>query len=263
MKFRPCIDIHNGKVKQIKGASLADRGDKAEENFVSDREASLYAALYKENNLPGGHVIVLNDRNSAYHEASERQALSALSAYPGGMQYGGGVTDENASLFLKAGASHVIVTSFVFKDGGLNYDNLRKLQREAGKEHIVLDLSCRKTEDDRYAVVTDRWQKFSDFIVTTESLQELSKECSEFLIHAVDKEGERAGIDRELLRILSGPLSIPVTYAGGVAGLSDIEIIRQEGRGKVDFSIGSALTLFGGSLELQEVVDCAVSCNML
>ncbi len=255
MKFRPCIDIHNGKVKQLKGASLSDSSGSADENFVSDRGASFYAGIYREKKLYGGHVIVLNNASSEYYEQSENEALSALKAFPGGLQYGGGVNDRNAASFLEAGASHVIVTSFVFREGKLFYDNLRALQRETGVERIVLDLSCRKKEDGSYYVVTDRWQKFSDFEVTKESLSSLSGECSEFLIHAVDVEGHSAGIDRELLSILSGVENISLTYAGGVRNTEDIDIIRKEGRNRVDFTVGSSLNLFGGSLSLEEIEE--------
>lgn len=248
MKFRPCIDIHNGKVKQVKGASLSDSADTADENFVSDREAFVYADFYKEKGLSGGHVIVLNSPFSEFYGPSVYAARGALAAYPGGMQYGGGVNNENAATFLDAGASHVIVTSFVFRDGKLNYDNLAKLQKEIGKEKIVLDLSCRKKIDGKYYVVTDRWQMFTDLEVTVENLKSLSGECSEFLVHAVDVEGKAAGIDVELLRILSGVGVIPVTYAGGVKDLQDIDRIFKEGKGKVDFTVGSALSIFGGSL---------------
>ncbi len=262
MKFRPCIDIHNGKVKQVKGASLSDSADTADENFVSDREAFVYADIYKEKGLSGGHVIVLNSPFSEFYGPSVYAARGALAAYPGGMQYGGGVNNENAATFLDAGASHVIVTSFVFRDGKLNYDNLAKLQKEIGKEKIVLDLSCRKREDGKYYVVTDRWQMFTDLEVTVENLKNLSGECCEFLVHAVDVEGKAAGIDVELLRILSGVGVIPVTYAGGVKDLQDIDRIFKEGKGKVDSTVGSALSLFGGSLTPEAIMGRTEQLSM-
>lgn len=255
MRFRPCIDIHNGKVKQVRGASLSDSAGTADENFVSDREAFVYADIYKEKGLPGGHVIVLNSPFSEFYGPSVYAARGALSAYPGGMQYGGGVNDENAASFLDAGASHVIVTSFVFRDGKLDRDNLKKLQKAVGKEKIVLDLSCRKKEDGKYYVVTDRWQMFTDLEVTAESLGGLADECSEFLVHAVDVEGKAAGIDIDLMKILSGVREIPVTYAGGVKDLKDIDSIYREGKGRVDFTVGSALSLFGGNLALDAITD--------
>ena len=117
MKFRPCIDIHNGKVKQIVGGSLTDVQDQASENFVSEQDASFYAELYKKAGIKGGHVILLNGHDSPYYESTKEQALLALHTYSGGLQIGGGVNPENAGEYLDAGASHVIVTSYVFKDG--------------------------------------------------------------------------------------------------------------------------------------------------
>lgn len=255
MRLRPCIDIHNGKVKQIVGSSLRDETEGTRENFVSAYDAAYYAEIYRSRSLKGGHVIVLNSRTSEYYEASKKAAFSALSAFPGGMQYGGGINNENAEAFLAAGASHVIVTSFVFKDGKLNMENLRKLQHECGRERIVLDLSCRKKEDGHYYVTTDRWQKYTDLTVTGESLRRLSSECGEFLIHAVDMEGKGQGVDRELIRILSGVKEIPVTYAGGIKSLSDVDIIKEEGLGRVDYTVGTALELFGGGLKLDELIN--------
>ena len=254
MRLRPCIDIHNGKVKQIVGSSLKDEKESVKENFVSEYDAAYYAGIYMDRALTGGHVIVLNSHTSEYYEASRKAAFSALSAFPGGMQYGGGINNENAALFLEAGASHVIVTSFVFRDGRLNTENLRRLQSECGKERIVLDLSCRKKEDGHYYVTTDRWQKYTDLMVTEESLRNLSSECGEFLVHAVDKEGKGEGVDRELIRILSGVKEIPVTYAGGIKSLADVDIIEKEGAGRIDYTVGTALDLFGGKLKLDELI---------
>ena len=195
MRFRPCIDIHNGKVKQIVGGSLRDRGDLAKENFVSGQSASWYASLYKRDGLKGGHVILLNKEGSPYYEATRKQAVLALGTWPGGLQLGGGVTPENAEIWLEAGASQVIVTSYVFQDGRIQYDNLEKMRNTVGKERLVLDLSCRK-RDGEYYVVTDRWQKFTDVRVTPELLTELSESCREFLIHAEDVEGKASGIEQ-------------------------------------------------------------------
>ncbi|MCR5527329.1 MAG: phosphoribosylformimino-5-aminoimidazole carboxamide ribotide isomerase [Lachnospiraceae bacterium] len=254
MQFRPCIDIHNGKVKQIVGASLRDQGDSAAENFVADRPSSYYASIYREQGLSGGHVIMLNSSDSEYYKKTKEEALLALRTYPGGMQAGGGITDENAAVFLEAGASHVIVTSFVFKDGRLREDNLQKLQREVGKERIVLDLSCRHRDGKLY-IVTDRWQKFTDMEVTPELLEELSRECGEYLIHAVDVEGKAAGIDEEVVRLMSKVRTIPVTYAGGVRSVEDLIKIRDIGNGRVNATVGSALKLFGGTLEIDEIKE--------
>ncbi len=253
MRFRPCIDIHNGKVKQIVGGSLRDRGDLAKENFVSGQSASWYASLYKRDGLKGGHVILLNKEGSPYYEATRKQAVLALGTWPGGLQLGGGVTPENAEIWLEAGASQVIVTSYVFQDGRIQYDNLEKMRNTVGKERLVLDLSCRK-RDGEYYVVTDRWQKFTDVRVTPELLTELSESCSEFLIHAVDVEGKASGIEQELVRMLGAWEGIPVTYAGGVGSMEDLGLLRELGRGRVDVTVGSALDLFGGCIPYQNVV---------
>ncbi|HIT67901.1 MAG TPA: phosphoribosylformimino-5-aminoimidazole carboxamide ribotide isomerase [Candidatus Merdisoma merdipullorum] len=253
MRFRPCIDIHNGKVKQIVGGSLRDRGDLAKENFVSGQSASWYASLYKRDGLEGGHVILLNKEGSPYYEATRKQAVLALGTWPGGLQLGGGVTPENAEIWLEAGASQVIVTSYVFQDGRIQYDNLEKMRNTVGKERLVLDLSCRK-RDGEYYVVTDRWQKFTDVRVTPELLTELSESCSEFLIHAVDVEGKASGIEQELVRMLGVWEGIPVTYAGGVGNMEDLGLLKELGKGRVDVTIGSALDLFGGCIPYQNVV---------
>ena len=189
MRFRPCIDIHNGKVKQIVGGTLMDEGDKARENFVSEQDASWFAALYRDADLPGGHVILLNSPDSPYYEATRRQAFLALGTYPGGLQLGGGVNPENACAYLDAGASHVIVTSYVFRDGRIRWENLEQMVRSVGRSRLVLDLSCRK-KDGKYYIVTDRWQKFTDTVLTPEMMHTLSSFCDEFLVHAVDVEGK-------------------------------------------------------------------------
>ena len=253
MRFRPCIDIHNGRVKQIVGESLRDQSDSAEENFVSEQTAAWYASLYRRDGLKGGHVILLNGADSPYYEATRQQAEEALGAYPGGLQLGGGVNPENAEGWLKAGASHVIVTSYVFRDGQIQYDNLEKMRNTVGKEHLVLDLSCRKKNEDYY-VVTDRWQRFTEVKVTPELLTELAGSCSEFLLHAVDVEGKASGIEQELVRMLGSWEGIPVTYAGGVGSMGDLELLKELGKGRVDVTIGSALDLFGGCIPYQNVV---------
>ena len=185
MKFRPCIDIHNGKVKQIVGGSLLDEGNQAIDNYVSEQDASFYGELYRESNLKGGHIIILNPVGSEYYEEDVRQAQLALQTFPGGLQIGGGITADNAKSFLEKGATHVIVTSYVFKNGEIQMERLHKLVEAVGKEHLVLDLSCRK-KDGKYYIVTDRWQKFTNVVVTHEILDMLSQYCDEFLIHAVD-----------------------------------------------------------------------------
>ena len=254
MEFRPCIDIHNGAVKQIVGGSLRDAGDTAKENFVSEQDAAFYARLYQKLGICGGHVILLNPVSSEYYAATKSQAFSALHAWPGGLQAGGGITPENAAEFLEAGASHVIVTSYVFRDGSIDYVRLNKMVEAVGREHLVLDLSCRKANNSRYYVVTDRWQKFTDTEVTPETLYELSTYCDEFLIHAADVEGKQRGVDAELISILAKLENFPVTYAGGVGSFADLDILKTAGRGRLNVTIGSALDLFGGSMSLAEVL---------
>ncbi|MBO4748735.1 MAG: phosphoribosylformimino-5-aminoimidazole carboxamide ribotide isomerase [Lachnospiraceae bacterium] len=252
MEFRPCIDIHNGKVKQIVGASLKDQGDQATENFVATQDADHYALLYRDAGIRGGHVILLNPEGSEYYEQTKAQALKALSAYPGGLQVGGGIRSDNASEFLSAGASHVIVTSYVFQGGEILFDRLKDLVRTVGKEHLVLDVSCRRVGDD-YFVVTDRWQKITKEKVTPKLLSRLSKYCDEFLIHAVDVEGKNRGIEQDLARMLGQYEGIPITYAGGVHSYEDIELLGELGKGRLNVTVGSALDLFGGTLSFEEV----------
>lgn len=254
MRFRPCIDIHNGKVKQIVGGSLRDEADSAKNNFVSDLDADFYADLYKKNNIKGGHIIILNAKDSEYYEADIEQAKKALKAYPGGLQIGGGVNADNARDYINMGATHVIVTSYVFKDGKINYDNLNKLRDIVGREHLVLDLSCRK-KDGQYYIVTDRWQKFTDVVVSEMVLDELSEYCSEYLIHAVDVEGKAKGIEEELAELLGNWGKLPITYAGGVGSFSDLEKLRELADNKIDVTIGSALDIFGGNMEYDKVIE--------
>jgi phosphoribosylformimino-5-aminoimidazole carboxamide ribotide isomerase len=255
LEFRPCIDIHNGKIKQIVGSSLRDEGNQATENFVSEQDGAFYAEFYKKDNIKGGHIILLNSKDSEYYEQTKAQAMLALRTWPGGFQVGGGITAENAAEFLDAGASHVIVTSYVFKDGQVNYQNLEKLQKEVGQERLVIDLSCRKKEDGKYYVVTDRWQKFTKQRLGEPLLEEFSAFCDEFLIHAVDVEGKASGIDRDLIRMLERFKATPITYAGGVTTMEDIESIKDCGRNRIHVTIGSALDLFGGNLSYREVLQ--------
>ena len=252
MKFRPCIDIHNGKVKQIVGGSLKDEGDQAEENFVSGQDAAWYAAKYKKDDILGGHIILLNPESSEYYEADVSQALEALSVYPGGLQIGGGIHLENAQMFLDAGASHVIVTSFVFKDGQIYWERLKELSKRIGKEHLVLDVSCRKKGEDYY-IVTDRWQKFTSVKMNLDTLHMLAPYCDEFLIHAVDVEGKASGIEKPLAKLLGSFDLCPVTYAGGVGSFEDLRILKELGQDRVHVTIGSALDLFGGSIPYEIV----------
>lgn len=252
MRFRPCIDIHNGKVKQIVGGSLKDAGDQAQENFVSAQDAAFYAGLYRDAGIKGGHVILLNGKDSPYYEETKKQALLALSAYPGGLQAGGGICPENAGEFLDAGASHVIVTSYVFKDGRISWENLERLKHAVGRERLVLDLSCRK-KDGQYYIVTDRWQRFTEAVVSLSLMEKLGSCCDEFLVHAVDVEGKARGVETELAALLSRYTARPVTYAGGVGSGKDLEDLRLYGQGRLDVTVGSALDLFGGSIPFAEL----------
>lgn len=261
MKFRPCIDIHNGKVKQIVGGSLLDKGNQAVDNFVSEQDASFYGELYRRHQLSGGHIIILNPAGTEFYEEDVRQAQLALQAFPGGLQIGGGITADNAKTFLDKGATHVIVTSYVFQNGEIQMERLHKLQKAAGKEHLVLDLSCRKRED-KYFIVTDRWQKFTNVEVTYETLDKLSKYCDEFLIHAVDVEGKSSGVETELVRMLGEWNRIPVTYAGGVGSYEDLDSLQELGKNHIDVTIGSALDLFGGKLEFQKVLQQCKNTGM-
>jgi phosphoribosylformimino-5-aminoimidazole carboxamide ribotide isomerase len=247
MRFRPCIDLRNGRVVQIVGGSLSD-GDqqKTITHFETDQPSAAFARLYQADNLPGGHVIALDPGN---HQA----ALAALAAYPGGLQMGGGITPENAGAYLDAGASHVIVTSYVFRDGQIDLGRLSQLVTAVGKDRLVLDLSCRRQGGD-FWVVTDRWQRFSDMAVCPATLAWLAGYCAEFLVHGVDVEGQRTGIEDELVQMLGEGSPIPITYAGGAQSLSDLEKVKAIGQGRVDLTIGSALDIFGGSVPYQAVV---------
>ncbi len=253
MEFRPCIDIHNGKVKQIVGGSLCDAGNRAEENFVSEQDAGFYARFYREGGIRGGHIILLNKEGTEYYEKTKEQAMLALREYPGGLQVGGGIRGENACMYLEAGASHVIVTSYVFCDGRINRERLQKLETQVGKEHLVLDLSCRRRGEEYY-IVTDRWQKFTDVKLTEPVLAELAEHCAEFLVHAVDVEGKARGIEEPLVRLLGAWQGIPVTYAGGIGSFSDLRRLKELGQNRLNVTIGSALSLFGGNMNYEEVV---------
>lgn len=237
--FRPCIDLHEGKVKQIVGGTLEGETGSLRTNFVSDRPATWFAEQFRRDGLKGGHVIMLGAGNEA-------EARAALAAYPGGLQVGGGVNAGNARAWLDAGASHVIVTSWVFRDGRLDAARLDELVKAIGKARLVLDLSCRRRGEDCF-VVTDRWQKFTELAISEETLQTLSRSCAEFLVHAVDMEGLCRGLDRELVENLGRWSPLPTTYAGGANSISDLEEVTRLGRGRVDLTIGSALDIFGGS----------------
>ena len=235
------------------GGSLRDEGDQAQENFVSERGADFFAGFFKEQNLTGGHVIMLNSPKSSYYEDTKEQALLALREFPGGMMIGGGITEANAEEFLEGGASHIILTSYIFHDGEVDLDRLSTLRSRVGADRIVLDLSCKK-RNGSYYVVTDRWTKFSKEIVDMELLSRLSGYCAEFLIHAADVEGRSRGIEEELVSALSEWEGIPITYAGGVGSYEDIIKVKELGRGRLNLSVGSALDLYGGPLNYETVL---------
>jgi len=267
MRFRPCIDLRAGKVVQIVGGTLTDRPGEVVTNFETEHSPADYARMYQADQLYGGHVIMLGPGNQA-------AALAALRAFPGGMQAGGGITPDNAPEYLDAGASHVIVTSYVFRDGRLDAERLQHLVDTVGRERLVLDLSCRRRPDPTirstspstgsgsasgkgdhtYWVVTDRWQHFSEVPITRETLERLADSCDEFLIHGVDVEGRRLGIDAALVELLGEWSPIPVTYAGGARAMADLDLVKERGGGRVDLSIGSALDIFGGDMSYQAVV---------
>ncbi len=248
MRFRPCIDLHGGCVKQIVGSTLEDNSTHSLEiNFSSSYSPSYYTEMYRRDNLVGGHVIMLGPDNQA-------AAVEALQAWPGGLQIGGGITADNASWWLDQGASHVIITSYVFRDGLVDENRLAKICRQIGAERLVLDLSCRWREDGYY-VVTDRWQKYTDFRVGQKTMAYLAGYCDEFLVHAVDVEGKGMGVDRRLIDILATSSAAPVTYAGGIASMADLELIQTVGKNLLDATVGSTLDIFGGDgLRYDEVV---------
>ena len=247
MRFRPCIDLRDGRVVQIVGGSLRDSdASSAVTNFETERSPVAYAQMYRADHLPGGHVIALGPGNRA-------AALSALRAFPDGMQMGGGITPSNATEYLEAGASHVIVTSYVFQQGQIDWQRLTTLVSVVGQARLVLDLSCR-WRNGEFWVVTDRWQRFTEVRITPETLEELAVYCDEFLVHGVDVEGKRLGIEAALVERLGAWSPLPVTYAGGARALQDLEQVKALGNGRVDLTIGSALDIFGGEVPYREVV---------
>lgn len=237
--FRPCIDLHEGQVKQLVGGTLSDDPTQLRTNFVSERSAAWYADLYRRDDLRGGHVIMLGPGN-------EEAARTALLSFPGGLQVGGGIHLDNAQSYLDDGASHVIITSWIFRDGRLDWARLKALVAAIGRQRLVLDLSCRR-RGGHYFVVTDRWQTFTELTVSADTLERLAACADEFLIHAADVEGLCQGIDPELVTLLGKSSPLPVTYAGGARSLSDLEEVHRLGRGRVDLTIGSALDIFGGT----------------
>ncbi len=240
MKIRPCIDIHDGKVKQIVGSTLRDNSEsKLQENFTAEQPPGYFASLFRTHNLVGGHVIMLGPGN-------EEAACQALNIWPGGLQVGGGINAENATWWLDQGASHVIVTSYVFYRGEIDYHRLHMLEERVGKKRLVLDLSCRK-KGDSYYIVTDRWQKFTNVSLSPGIMEELAAYADEFLVHGVDVEGKCKGVDRDLVELLAEISPIPTTYAGGARSMDDAYLVKEVGRDRLDLTIGSALDIFGGT----------------
>lgn len=248
-KFRPCIDLHHGQVKQIVGGTLRDDDQGPKENFVSEKPSSWFAAKFREDSLHGGHVIKLGPGN-------DDAALEALAAWPGGLQIGGGITPENAPRWIDAGASHVIVTSALFDQKGTFLPEvLDAMVKTVGKDRLVIDLSCRKSATG-WTVAMNRWQTPTEMQVTHQTLDRLAPHCAEFLIHAADVEGLCRGIDADLVSLLGSWGKLPITYAGGAASMADLEIIQQTGHGLVDVTVGSALDIFGGhGVTYAELVD--------
>ena len=246
MKFRPCIDLHQGKVKQIVGGTLTDDNNNVQTNFEAEHSPAYYAERYRRDKLTGGHVIMLGPGN-------REAAREALATYPGGLQVGGGINCDNAREWLDAGAAQLILTSYIFADGEFKQKRLDNIFEVVGRDKLVLDLSCR-LKDGKYYIVTDRWQKFTNCEVNADTLKHLSEYCTEFLIHAVDVEGKQAGIDENLIEIMAESSPIPAVYAGGIRSLEDIETIRRKGSDRIDFTVGSALDIFGGKLKYSDVV---------
>ena len=251
MRFRPCIDLHNNKVKQIVGGSLRDDGADLRTNFESEYDSAYYAKMYQRDNLTGGHVIMLGPGN-------EEAAMLALQSYPGGLQLGGGINPDNARKYLDAGASQVIVTSYLIENGDISFARLDELMKVLSPEELVIDLSCRKVSGGKYMVVFNRWQDFTTLEVNADTLQKLSQYCTEFLIHAVDMEGKMSGVDSYIVKLLADISPLPCVYAGGISSHDDIELIRREGSGKIDYTVGSALDIFGGHLSYEKIVSLPI-----
>lgn len=266
-RFRGCIDIHSGQVKQIVGGTLhSDDNNNANANsqdhgqlstnFVSTQPSSYYASLYKEHNVKGTHVIKLGS-----NKANDEAALEALRTWPGELQIGGGVNYENAQYWIENGASHVIITSWLFPQGEFSKERLVKLSELIGKERIVVDLSCKRKpivegDEVKWVVAINKWQTLTNFELNYENFKELSEYCDEFLVHAADVEGLCKGIDEELVSKLSEWCDIPITYAGGAKNIDDLKTVERLSKGKVDLTFGSALDIFGGKLvKFQDCVE--------
>lgn len=238
-RFRPCIDLHQGRVKQIVGGSLRDEGPGPQINHESRHDAAWFAARYRADDCRGGHVIQLGPGNEA-------AARAALATWPGGLQIGGGITAANARDWLDAGAAQVIITSWLIPEERVDRQRLRALTQLLTPQELVIDLSCRRRGTDWY-VATQRWQHVTEERLGPDLLHELATACGEFLIHAADVEGLCRGIDRELVTALAAWSPIPVTYAGGGRSIEDLALVAELSEGRVDCTLGSALDIFGGS----------------
>ncbi|KAG6919434.1 hypothetical protein DXG01_006317 [Tephrocybe rancida] len=233
--FRPCIDLHDGQVKQIVGGTLSDASPETlKTNFVASQSPGDFARLYRDNKLEGGHVIKLGPRNDA-------AAREALQAWPGGLQIGGGINDQNAQEWIDAGAGKVIVTSYLFPDAKFSLERLKRVSSVVGKDKLVVDVSCRR-RGDKWLVAMNKWQDITDTEVSEDSLQMLSEYCSEFLIHAADVEGLCQGIDEELVERLGQWVRIPTTYAGGAKDIGDLDLVQRLSGGRVDLTYGRPTT---------------------
>jgi phosphoribosylformimino-5-aminoimidazole carboxamide ribotide isomerase len=244
MNLRPCIDLHEGKVKQIIGSSLSS--ETVIENYVSGKSIDYFIDLFKNDNLYGGHIIMLGPGN-------EEAALSGLKKYKDFMQIGGGINDKNAEYFIQNGASHVILTSYLFSGNDIDFNKISHLTGIIGKDRLVIDMSCKKINDKYYAAI-NRWATVTKFEVNETNLNIIKKYCDEFLIHAVDVEGKKSGIDKELVQILANINGIKITYAGGIRNLEDVDFIKSISN-NIDITIGSALDIFGGQLSYKQVVN--------
>lgn len=247
-RFRPCIDLHNGKVKQIVGSSLTDSGESLRENHISRHSPAYFARLYRQHNLSGGHVILLGKGN-------DQAAREALAAWPNALHLGGGVHLDNAEEWIQSGAKKVIVTSMLFDNQGVFLEkNLRALCRILGKERIVVDLSS-SPQSSGWRVASNRWQTLTNLELTHETLDTLAEWTSQYLIHATAQEGLCQGVDQRLIEHLAHWAKIPITYAGGIRSLDDFLLVNTLSNGRIDATVGSALDIMGGSgIQFKELV---------
>lgn len=268
-KFRGCIDIHAGQVKQIVGGTLTkddlplETKDSTTENFVLTKPSLFYADLYRQHGVEGCHVIKLGS-----NPANDEAARLACATWPNHLQVGGGINDTNALQWLdEYKASQVIVTSWLFSsaDGKtiLDWAKLQKISNLVGKDRLVVDLSCREVKTasgTKWVVAINKWQTLTDSELSEEFLAQVAQYCSEFLIHAADVEGLCNGIDEKLVEQLGkwcpSGFAGRIVYAGGAKLVDDLALVKRLSDGKVDLTYGSALDIFGGKLvTFNEVVQ--------